>query len=481
MKFQVVGYILGILITVVGLAQMVPAIIDWRLGHPNGWVFLFNGILCLFFGGSLILANRSVDLQMSLRQGFLLTVLSWVVMSIFCALPLYMADLNLRYVDAFFEAVSGITTTGATVLNNLDTMSHGVLFWRSMMQWVGGLGVVVFAIVLLPYLKVGGMQVFLSESSGHSEKVMPRSTEIFGSLFKIYALLTGLCAATYFMFGMSWFDAINHAMTTISTGGFSTHDVSFGRFESAALQYSAVLFMLLGAMPYVLYVRMVFQRRFSFVRDEQVRSLVIAVVAMTAIMTSWLYFNSGYSLETSFRSVLFSVVSIITTTGYITVDYTFWGGFAVLTFLLMTYVGASAGSTAGGIKLMRLVIGAKVVARQFKTLLYPSGVFVLNYQGRRLDSYTVLTVLGFLSLYVVANAVMTIALALTGLDFETALSGAASSLANVGPGVGGTIGPSGHFAPLPDMSKWILCAGMILGRLEILTVLVLFTTAYWQR
>lgn len=481
MKFQIVGYTLGILITITGLAEMIPALIDWRHGHPNAQVFFFNSILCLFFGGALVLANRSHKGEITLRQAFMLTISCWVVMSMFCALPMYMVDLDLSYVDAFFEAVSGITTTGATILPELDERSHGLLAWRSTMQWVGGLGIIAFGTILLPYLKLGGMQVFRSQSSGHSDKVMPRSTEVLMSIFQVYTGITLFCAGVYYYLGMSWFEALNHAMTTISTGGFSTHEQSFAAFNSKALEYACVLFMLMGALPFVLYLRMVFQGRFAFWRDEQVRALVVGLLVAVFFMFFWHWFTNGGSFEESFRHVLFSVVSIVTTTGFVTVDYTQWGGFAVLAFLLMTYIGACAGSTAGGIKTMRLVVAWRVVARQFKTLLYPNGVFVLNYQRRRLNDYTVLTVMGFLSLYVGANVIMTILLAMTGIGFETAISGAATTIANVGPGIGSQIGPFGSYADLPESAKWLLSLGMILGRLEILTVLILFSPTYWQK
>jgi len=480
MKFQIVGYALGILITIVGLAEMAPAMVDWRDGHENAWAFFFNGIVCVFFGGSLILSNRGADFRMTLRQAFLLTASLWGVIGVFCALPLYMSDLNLTYVDAFFEAVSGITTTGATVLTGLDGMSAGVLLWRSMMQWAGGLGIIVFAIVFLPYLKVGGMQIFHSEESGTSEKVMPRTNEVVGSLFKVYLLITGVCAAVYLFLGMGWFDALNHAFTTVSTGGFSTHDASFQFFESAALEYAAIFFMILAALPFLLYVRMFFQGRFLFLRDEQVRAFFVMLIVSIAVLSLWLFFYADRPEGDGFRAVLFSVVSILTTTGFVTVDYTLWGGFALLGFLLLSYTGACAGSTAGGAKMMRVVIAGKVVARQFKILLYPSGVFVLNYQGRRLDNNIILAVLGFLSLYVMTNVAVTILLSLTGLDFETSLSAAASALANIGPGVGGMVGPMGHYGDLSSAAKWILCAGMIIGRLEILTILVLMSPAYWR-
>lgn len=481
MKFQIVGYTLGVLITIIGLGEVLPAMIDWRYEHDNALIFFFNSVICLFIGGGLVLANRNQSYDITVRQTFMLTFGSWVVVSGFCALPLYMSDLDLSYADAFFEAASGVTTTGSTVLSGLDQMSHGILVWRSIMQWVGGLGIVAFALVLLPYLKVGGMQLFRTEASGHSEKVLPRSTEIVGSLLRVYALITALCATTYYMLGMSFFDAINHAMTTVSTGGYSTHDRSMGHFESPAIEYAATVFMLMGSIPFVLYIRLLFHQRFLFLRDEQVKALFIGLAVSTAVMSLWLWLHSAYTLETSFRYCLFSIVSVVTTTGYAISDYTTWGGFAILVFLGLTYVGACAGSTAGGLKVMRLVIAGKVVARQFKTLLYPHGMFVLNYQGRRLDDATIMSVMGFLSLYVGANVLMTLLLTLTGLDFETALSGTATAIANVGPGIGTVIGPSGTFASLPDISKWILSLGMIMGRLEILTVLVLMSATYWKK
>ncbi|MCB1580991.1 MAG: TrkH family potassium uptake protein [Rhodospirillales bacterium] len=480
MKLQIVWYTLGVLVAVVGLAEMVPAIVDWRLGHENARDFFLNGILCLFFGGSLILSHRVRDRQVNARQMFLMALSGWLVVSVFCAMPLYMSDLGLSFVEALFEAVSGVTTTGATVLSNLDEVSRGVLLWRSMMQWAGGLGIIAFAVVLLPYLKVGGMQLFRSESSGHSDKVVARSTQFLEGLLKVYIAMTLVCAGVYYLLGMSGFDAFNHAMTTLSTGGFSTHDASFGYFEDPALQYAAVFFMILGALPFVLYLRLIYQRRVLFFRDEQVRMLMLCLCLAVFFLTLWLWAVTSYTLEVSFRMIVFSVSSIMSTTGYTVADYTLWGGFTTLAFLLMMYVGGCAGSTAGGMKVMRMVISAKVVARQFRTLLYPNGVFVLNYQGRRLDSYTVLTVLGFLSLYVGANVLMTVALALTGLDFETSMSAAAAALANVGPGIGEQIGPAGNYADLSDMAKWILCAGMIAGRLEILTILVLFSPSYWR-
>lgn len=481
MKFQIVGFTLGLLVTILGFAEMFPAMIDMARGHPNGEVFFFNGIVCLFFGGAMVIANRDFKTEMTVREAFLLTSLSWITMAGFAALPLYMADLQIDYADAYFETMSGFTTTGSTVLSGLDGMSHGILVWRSMIQWIGGMGIVGFAIILLPFLKVGGMQLFQTESSDKSDKIMPRSGEVVASLFYVYALITVVCILTYYVLGMSWFDAINHALTTICTGGYSTHDASFGHFKSAPLEYAASFFMLLGGLPFVLFIKAVMQRQFLFWADEQFRALIQILFVLTLVMTVWAFVNTDLGVEASFRYSLFSIISVITTTGFAATDYTAWGNFAIIFFFFITYMGASAGSTAGGIKTMRIIIAAKVASRQIKALLYPRGVFAMTYQGKELDDGLVLTVLGFLSLYVMSNVFVTIALSLVGLDFYTAVSGAATAIANVGPGIGEIIGPSGNFSSLPDSAKWILSFAMLLGRLEILTVVVLFSSDYWRK
>ena len=281
-----------------------------------------------------MLSHRSKMSLITLRHAFLLTVTGWFVAAIFCALPLAMSDLDLHYTDAFFEATSGITTTGATIIPDIQQASDGVLIWRSMMQWFGGLGSVAFAIILLPYLKVGGMQIFKLESSSGSQKVLPRSSDIITSLVKVYILLSALCMAVYFALGMDGFDAINHAMTTISTGGFSTHNTSIGRFDNIGIEYAAIFFMVLGALPFVLYIRMFYHKRFLFLNDEQVIALTQGICGFVTVMTLWLAVNSDYSVEESFRYVLFHTVSVMTTTGFTTMEYTSWGGFAVLAFLL---------------------------------------------------------------------------------------------------------------------------------------------------
>lgn len=481
MRFQIIGFTLGLLITILGAAQMLPALVDWLSGHPNAEVFLFNGLVCLFSGGGLVIVNRNFERHFTIKEAFLLTSLSWVVMAAFAALPFYMGDVKINYAQAYFEAMSGFTTTGSTVLVGLDKMSKGILLWRSMTQGIGGIGIVAFAMILLPFLRIGGMQLFQTESSDRSDKVMARSNHLVKSLLVVYLLIIAACVLVYYVLGMSWFDAINHALATVSTGGFSTQDSSFAFFQEPLLHYACIFFMFLGALPFVLFVKLLYQGKFAFWRDEQVRAFSYILIILSLSMTLWVFLNTQYSFEESFRYSLFSIMSIITTTGFAVTDYTLWGSFAVIFFLLLTYIGACAGSTAGGAKIMRLLITGRVVHHQFKMLLFPNGHFPLKYQEKNINSSLIMGVLVFLSLYVLFNVVLALALTLCGLDFYTAISGAATAIANVGPGIGRIIGPAGNFSTLPNSALWLLSFGMLVGRLEILTVLVLFSPRYWQK
>lgn len=483
MSYQIIGFTVGALLCILGVAELIPAAFDWRDGHPNAEVFLSCAVVSMFFGGALMITNQNYSRTAGIREAFILTNVSWLMLSIFAAIPLKLSDVDPSFVDAFFESVSGITTTGSTVFVGLEHMSRGVLLWRSMIQWIGGIGVVAFAIILLPFFRVGGMQLFRTESSDKSDKIMSKGKKIVSAIVFVYCLLTLLCMIVYALLGMGSFDALNHAMTTIPTGGFSTYDASFGHFKSPSLEVAATFFMALGGMPFVLFALIIFKGKFNFFKDEQVRGVLLLYAVLIISISIWLWLFSGQtiSLFASFRQVAFNVVSVVTTTGYATTDYTLWGQFPVMAFLLMTYMGACAGSTSGGIKMMRLVVAVRAVDRYIKQLLYPRGVFAIRYQGQRLKNDVIMNVLVFLGLYLVSNAVLTVALTFTGLDFITALSGAATAIANVGPGIGTVIGPAGNFANLPDSAKLLLCFGMILGRLEIMTVLVLFSPVFWKR
>lgn len=480
MDYKIVGFAFGFLLTLLGIAELIPGIVEWQMSSAEAGNFFINSFFSLFFGGALILANKSFKRKVNIKQAFMLTTLSWVFLSAFAALPLYMSNLGLSYTDAFFESISGITTTGSTILSGLDSMSAGILLWRSITQWIGGIGLVAFVIILLPVLRVGGMQLFQTESSDKSEKIIPRSATVMKHLLLVYIGITVLCGLSFYLQGMSAFDAINHALTAIPTGGYSTHDASFGYFDSVSMQLTGAFFMFLGGIPFILYVKLIFQGKANFLKDEQVIIYSTMVAVLTVILTWWLWNNQEYSLVWSFTYAVFNIISVMTTTGFATVDYTAFGAFAATFFFFLTYVGACAGSTAGGIKTMRISIASKAVGQQINKMLYPQGVFPLKYQGKVISRTLANTVLGFLGLYTLSNVILTLLLAALGLDFETAISGAATAIANVGPGIGGTIGPSGNFATLPDTAKWLLCVGMLIGRLEILTVLVVFTPTYWR-
>jgi len=480
LDFRIVGFTVGILLVILGMAMFVPAQVDFLNDNPNAHIFVHSGLLTIFVGGLLTIVNRDFPKRLSIRQSFTLTVASWTVVSLFAALPLYWSDLGLSFSDAAFEAVSGITTTGSTVLSGLDSMSHGILVWRAITQWIGGIGIIAFAIVLLPFLHIGGMQLFQAESSDRSDKIMGHAGRIVQSVVLVYIGLTAICAITYYALGMTGFDAVTHALTTMPTGGYSTHDASFGYFDSS-LQWACAGFMLLGGLPFILYVRALLQRRYDFREDDQVRGILALLFVSIGVLTAWLVAATGWNAPDSLRHVTFNVISVITTTGYASTDYTTWGSFAVGSFFFLTYLGACAGSTSGGVKMMRLRVAASAMNKQFKQLIHPSGVFNAQYQGDIVSDEVVRSVLTFLFIFVAGNVVLTGALALCGLDFATAVSAAATATANVGPGIGDIIGPAGNFASLPDLAKWLLSAGMLLGRLEFLTVMVLFTSTFWTR
>ena len=463
------------------VAMCLPAIFDLIIGNPNWQVFLLAAALTLFIGIMLVLVTRENGRKISIRQAFVLTTVVWVVIPSFAALPLAFADLQLSYTDAFFEAMSGLTTTGSTVMLGLDSTPPGILLWRALLQWLGGIGIIAMAIVILPLLQVGGMQLFRMESSDTSDKVMPRTTQIVTYISVLYVALTALCAVLYWAGGMSGFDAVTHAMTTIATGGFSTHDASVGYFNSPAIDATATMFMLIGGMPFVLYLQALRGAPLRLIRDSQVRWFLATVVI--AVLSMWFYLEGGLEGQVfkNFLRVAFNVVSVITGTGYSTEDYSAWGPFAVSVLFFLMFVGGCAGSTTCGIKIFRFQVLYATAKNQMYRLLQPHGVFIPYYNRRPIPETVTESVMGFFFLYALAFAVIAMGLGLLGLDFLTAASGAATAISNVGPGLGPRIGPAGTFATLPDAAKWLLSFGMLLGRLELFTVLVLLLPSFWRK
>lgn len=478
--FRPILFVIGILLVTLALAMGVPALVDLASGHPDWQVFTAAMAVTLFVGTALVITNRGPRFSLSIRQAFILTTLSWLALTTFAALPFTFSELELTYAEAFFEAMSGITTTGSTVIVGLDLAPPGILIWRALLQWLGGIGIIVMAVAVLPMLQVGGMQLFRMESSEQSEKILPRAAQIAGGIGGIYLFLTVVCAIAYQLAGMTGFDAVAHAMTTIATGGFSTSDSSIGLFRNPAVDYVAVVFMLMGGMPFVLYLQAMRGRPGLLFRDSQVHwFLGIVVIAATAV-TLWLLHHDTMPMADAVRYALFNVASVITGTGYATADYSAWGSFALTGFFLLMFIGGCAGSTACGIKIFRFQVLYATARVQLLRLIQPHGVFIPYYNNRRIPESVSLAVMGFFFMFMVCFALLSAALGIIGLDFLTSVSGAATAIANVGPGLGTVIGPAATFAPLPEPALWVLSFAMLLGRLELFTVLVLFLPRFWR-
>lgn len=473
-------YVIGLLVAALGVTMLAPMAIDLYQGSAEWTVFLQSAVITVLVGGSMALATANgVEHGLSIQQTFLLTTAVWVALPMFGALPFMLSEVSARPVDGFFEAMSGLTTTGATVFSGLDDMPHGVLFWRAMLQWFGGIGIIVVAMVFLPELRVGGMQIFRSESFDTMGKVLPRAAEISGRISWIYIGLTTACVLCYLAVGMDAFDAIVHAMTTISTGGFSTRDASFGAFQGIA-EYVASFFMILASLPFVRYIQLVAGTAQPILRDSQIRTYLTIILLTTTVMTLYRLFANGDNIAHGFREGLFNVTSIISGTGYASVDYQLWGAFPVVAFFFLGLIGGCAGSTACSIKVFRYQLLFSSIKAQISAIHSPHGVFAPRYAGRRVDDDVLSSVMGFFVFFVVTMGVVSVLLGMTGLDFTTSVSGAATALANIGPGLGDIIGPAGNFAELSDMAKWILIATMLIGRLELLAVYVLFTVQFWR-
>lgn len=472
-------YVLGFLLIALAAAEVVPMFADLAVGNSDWLVFAVSALVTLFTGGSLVLANASHRERITIREAYLLTALAWIVLPLFGAAPFVFSTQDISLTDAIFESVSGLTTTGSTVLTGLVDMPPGLLLWRSMQQWIGGVGIIVLGIAILPLLRVGGMQLMKTESSDSSEKALPRAKEIATGIGAVYVALTLACAIAYGLAGMSNFDAINHAMTTLATGGFSTHDESFGYFTSPALTWIAVVFMLSGALPFALYVKAIRRDPLVVFRNSQVQFFLGFCAVVVVLLTVWAWGTMPISFYEALSQSVFNAVSIISTTGFASADYTLWGSASVV-FLIITFAGGCSGSTSGSVKIFRYQLMWSFLKSQLNRLIHPHGVFPVTYDGREVSSEIVLSVTAFLGLYLVTWFVLSAALSVTGLDFQTSVSAAATALTNVGPGLGPIVGPAGNFSTLADVDKWILCVGMVLGRLELFTLFVLVTPRFWR-
>ena len=479
-SLRTLAFINGIFLITLAVSMLVPVGTLLVFEQTRGInAFLWSSLITFVAGIALVARGRPQEGQLRPRDMYMLTVSSWVMVSIFAALPFIFAE-HASITDAYFESMSGITATGATIFTGLDSMSPGTLIWRSLLHWLGGIGFIAMAVAILPMLRIGGMRLFQTESSDRSDKVMPRSHMVAKYMVVAYVGLSGLAVLGFWLAGMGAFDAVNHAMSAIATGGFSTSDASLGKWQQPAVHWVAVVVMILGSLPFVLYVATLRGNYRALLRDEQVRGFI------KVLLISWLALASWYTLTTelhwleALRHVAVNITSVMTTTGFALGDYHLWGPFASMIFFYLGFVGGCSGSTAGGLKIFRFQVAYILLKANLKQLVHPRAVIKQNYNRHRLDEDIARSILAFSFFFTITIAVLALALAMCGLDWITALTGAAATVSGVGPGMGPIIGPAGNYAGLPEIAKWLLTIGMLLGRLEILTVLVLLFPAFWR-
>ncbi len=478
-NYKTVFFTLGILQIILGTSMIIPIIFQ-IIFHELDSSFVGAGIITIVFGVLFSLSNLDHQKKLNLQQAFLLTSLSWLSIAIFGSLPFIFSSLQLSFTDAFFESMSGITTTGSTIITNLNDSPKSILVWRAILQWLGGIGIIVMAITLMPIMNVGGMQLFKISSNDASEKIMPKSKQISQRLIIIYSALTFLCAIFYKIFGMSYFDSLTHSMTTIATGGFSNYNESIGYFHSASIELTAMVFIILGSIPFITYIKFLNGNKNIFISDSQIKSFLKIIFISIIILSIYLIFKNETISIKILRQVSFNVISILTGTGYVTHEFDHWGSFPLIFFLILMFIGGCAGSTACGIKIFRIQILYIFLINQLKKIIYPRGIFIIKYDNNNVDDKFMSSIISFIYLYITIFFIITALLSLSGLDFITSISAAATSISNVGPGLGNLIGPNGNFSLIPDISKWILSLAMILGRLELFAILVLFLPSFWR-
>ena len=476
-NYKTVFFTLGILQIILAIFMLIPLIVQFIYNEIDS-SFLAASIVTIIFGILFFLSNLDHEKKLNLQQAFLLTALSWLSIAIFGSLPFIFSSVNFSFTNAFFESMSGITTTGSTIISNLENMPKGILLWRAILQWLGGIGIIVMAITLMPIMNVGGMQLFKISNNDSSEKILPKSKEIALRLIYIYSGLTMLCAISYKILGMNIFDSLTHSMTTIATGGFSNYNMSIGFFDNVYIEISAMIFIISGSLPFIAYIKFLSGDKKIFFSDIQIKTFIKIIIISIVILIVYLFINN--SNQINLRSIFFNVISILTGTGYVNAQFDDWGGFPIVLFLGLMLIGGCAGSTTCGVKIFRIQILYSFISIQLKKIIYPKGIFVIKYDKNPVDNKFIGSIISFIFMYLIIFFLITALLSLTGLDFITSISGAATSISNVGPGLGSIIGPNGNFSSLPDISKWVLSLGMILGRLELFAILVLFLPSFWR-
>jgi len=480
--FSYIFYLASWLVFIVSGGMLVPAFIEWLYQGDDGWIFMGCSIGMTFLCALIICVTRPREKQpLSIQDAFLLTVIAWLASILIASLPLTFGSLELPFVDAFFQASSMLTTTGSNVILELSKCSKGILLWCSILQWLGGKGIILMALILMPVLRIGGMQLFNTESSEKSEKFLPRVTQIASFIFLIYTLLTILCAGLLWGLGFSFFDAVCHGMTTLSTGGFSTWDTSIQKVDSLWVQFVMTIFMYLGGCTFFIIAETMHGKLGTFFKDDQIRAFTGIILVTACIVGVWRYMTGDDDILYVFIESLFNITSVITTTGFVSADYTLWGTLAMMVFFFLPFIGGCTGSTAGGIKVFRFQILVKAALTQLKKLRRPHGMFTPTYGGRVISQSVFNSIVSFFVFYVLTFVILCLIVSTAGLDFITTISSVSASLTNLGPGLGDIIGPSGNYDGLDNYIKWVLSFSMIMGRIELVGILVLFMPSFWKK
>ncbi len=480
--FRSVFFLTGVLLSGLAVIMFIPFFVELAFYSTDTWTsFLVSIFICGFFGSVLALSSRPQGkIVLEMREAFLMTALSWVVLSLFAGLPFYNSNLKFGFINAWFESVSSLTTTGATIIKDLDKIPRSLLLWRALLQWLGGTGIVVMAMTIFPTLRIGGMQLFRSEFSDRSEKILPRVSQIVSGILIVYTLLTAVCGVLLYWAGMPVFDAVCHAMATVSTGGLSTQNASIGFYDNPIIEMIIMVFMVMGGTTLILYVRLWNGDTKALRHDSQLRVYLGILLVASGIVTLYHWLGGRVDFLSSLRHGFFSTISIATTTGFVTEDYGRWGTFYPVFFFMLGLIGGCTGSTTGGIKIFRFQVLFALTRSHLLQLRRPHGVYVPLYQDYKISDAIAFSVFTFITLYCFCLVIVALALSSFGLDFITSLSGAAACISNVGPGLGEIIGPHTSFYKLADGPKILMMAGMILGRLELLTILVLFVPSFWR-
>ena len=470
----------GTVVCSVGFLLFIPLLTEIIYQTESWQSYAVPILIYLIVGGSLVITNRNIELKISIKEAFIITVISWLLLALLSAVPFVYTKINLSVIDAFFESMSGITTTGSTVINNLNGLPKGILIWRAMLQWLGGIGIVVIALFILPFLRIGGMQLFHLEGDDPYDKFLPKISSVVKKIVILYVLFTAILTILYFSNGMNLFDSVAHSFSTISTGGFSTYDQSFAYFQSNSILFIAIIFMIIGSIPFLVIAQTSINNMFATIKDHQVRMFLLILLFSVSIIYFFAHkFVDGNTIEKIIK-ISFNTISIISGTGFVSENFENWGNYASVLFLILMFIGGCAGSTTGGLKVFRFQILFKFLNLHFKKMLQPHAVVACYFNNKIINDATFESVMSFFFLYIFTFAASALLLSFSGLDFITCIAASASAISNVGPGLGNIIGPDGNYSSINDYAKFILTITMFLGRLEMLTILILFVPSFWK-